>query len=367
MKKIGIMAMLVAVAAVVAFSAVASAEEIIPIEDFKVVEDFPSQIIAGSTYEAHYRFNCTANEPIPVTMYFGVGGPDIGPGEWSVGATVNGADISVLENGENAGNFILSYEVAARSTNNVKIRISSLPNILPAAYTFTMELWSKTVWVAPPPPPPPEKATLTVDTTPIKASVYVGGILWGTAPQSRSVGPGTYTVSFGAVSGYTTPPAQAVTLAAGETRTVTGTYAVGQPVQRDFTIGVSPDSGSVAQGGSVAATVSLTSVNGFSETVGLSASGLPSGAAATFGLTSGTPSFDSALTVSTSSTTLAGTYTITITGTGGGLTHAATYTLTVTPPATPPATPVVPLAAGIVIIVLAIGIMTWFWRIRRRA
>jgi hypothetical protein len=44
------------------------------------------------------------------------------------------------------------------------------------------------------------------------------------------------------------------------------------------------------------------------------------------------------MTISTASTTLAGTYTITITGTGGGKTHSCTYTLTVSglPPAPTP-------------------------------
>lgn len=223
MRRIGI-AVLVAVAVVVAFSAIASAEEI-PIEDFEVVEDFPSQIIAGSTYEAHYRFNCT--ESIPVTMYFAVGGPEIGIGEWFVSATVNGVEISVLENDEDAGNFILSYK--AVFANDVIIQISSLPNVLPAAYTFTLELWSETVWVAPPPPP---LATLTVDTTPVNGEVFVDGVSWGTASQTRSVDPGTHMVSFGDVSGYITPAPETVMLVADETRTVTGAYIVFPPEER---------------------------------------------------------------------------------------------------------------------------------------
>lgn len=73
-------------------------------------------------------------------------------------------------------------------------------------------------------PPPPAKATLTVDTTPIRASVYVDGPLWGIAPQMRELDAGTYTVSFGDVLGFITPASETVTLAEGETRTVTGVY-----------------------------------------------------------------------------------------------------------------------------------------------
>ncbi|MBA7602137.1 hypothetical protein ES703_09223 [subsurface metagenome] len=180
---------------------------------------------------------------------------------------------------------------------------------------------------------PPEKTTLTVDTTPVKGEVFVNGSSWGTAPQTQSVDPGTYTVSFGAVSSYVTPSAQTITLAAGETKTVIGTYEVAVP---DFSISVSPASGSVVQGGSVTATVSITSVAGFSETVSLSASGLPSGATASFSPSSGTPSFDSTLTISTASTTPTGTYSITIKGTGGEKTHSCTLTVTAVPVNQPP-------------------------------
>jgi len=74
--------------------------------------------------------------------------------------------------------------------------------------------------VSPPPPP----AILTVDTTPIKASIYVDNSLWGTAPQTGALVAGTYTISFGDVLGYLTPASETVTLTSGATKTVTGVY-----------------------------------------------------------------------------------------------------------------------------------------------
>jgi PGF-pre-PGF domain-containing protein len=103
------------------------------------------------------------------------------------------------------------------------------------------------------------------------------------------------------------------------------------PPVPDFSMSVSPTSGSVVQGGSANATVSVSSIAGFTSTVSLSASGLPSGATASFSSSSGTPSFNSTLTIPTSSTTPTGIYTITVTGAGAGTTHACTYTLTVSP------------------------------------
>ena len=75
----------------------------------------------------------------------------------------------------------------------------------------------------------PELATLTVDTTPVKGEVFVDGISWGIAPQTRELDAGTYTISFGDVPGYTKPSDRTVALAAGETRTVTGTYVAIPP------------------------------------------------------------------------------------------------------------------------------------------
>jgi hypothetical protein len=99
----------------------------------------------------------------------------------------------------------------------------------------------------------------------------------------------------------------------------------------DFTVTVSPTSGTVTAGSPASATVSTSAVGGFSGTVGYSATGLPSGAAAGFSPASGAVGSSSTLTLSTSSSTPAGTYAITVTGSSGSLTHSATYSLTVNP------------------------------------
>jgi hypothetical protein len=65
---------------------------------------------------------------------------------------------------------------------------------------------------------------LSIDTTPVKGEVFVDGQSWGIAPQSRTVNVGTYIVSFGSVSGYTTPSSQTVSVTKGQITTVTGVY-----------------------------------------------------------------------------------------------------------------------------------------------
>jgi PhoPQ-activated pathogenicity-related protein len=67
--------------------------------------------------------------------------------------------------------------------------------------------------------------TLAVSTTPVAGEVFVDGNSWGLAPQSRQVSVGAHTVSFGPVSGYTTPASQQVTIINSQTNSITGTYA----------------------------------------------------------------------------------------------------------------------------------------------
>jgi subtilisin-like proprotein convertase family protein/Zn-dependent M28 family amino/carboxypeptidase len=97
----------------------------------------------------------------------------------------------------------------------------------------------------------------------------------------------------------------------------------------DFSVAVSPTSGSVVAGSSATATVQTQTVSGDAQTVQLSASGLPSGATATFSPASVSTGASSTLTISTTASTPAGTYPVTITA-AGSVSRTATYTLTVT-------------------------------------
>jgi subtilase family serine protease len=100
-----------------------------------------------------------------------------------------------------------------------------------------------------------------------------------------------------------------------------------------FTLSDSPTSLTVTQGSSGTSTITVHDVNGFSGSVTLAASGLPSGVTATFGTnpTTGT----SVLTLTASSTATTGTSTVTITGTSGSLTATTTLALTVSSTTSP--------------------------------
>src|SRR5947209_8203286 len=108
------------------------------------------------------------------------------------------------------------------------------------------------------------------------------------------------------------------------------------PPALDFSLS-NGGSKTVTQGQSTSNTVTATLSSGTAQTVSFSASGLPSGATASFSPASCVPACSSALTISTASSTPAGSYPITVTGTSGSVSHSTSFTLTVNAPAPPPA------------------------------
>jgi xyloglucan-specific exo-beta-1,4-glucanase len=102
----------------------------------------------------------------------------------------------------------------------------------------------------------------------------------------------------------------------------------------DFALSTNPGSLSINRGASGTSAITITRTGGFSGSIALSASGLPSGVTASFSPSS-TSGSTSNLTLSASTTATTGPATVTITGTGGGLTRTTTISLTVNSPPTP--------------------------------
>ena len=106
------------------------------------------------------------------------------------------------------------------------------------------------------------------------------------------------------------------------------TLAGGSTSNPSYSLSVSPASLSIAAGASGSATVTVNPIDGFSGSVSLTASGLPSGVTASFSPASTTSTSTLTLTVSSSAT--AGSATVTITGTSGSLTASTSLALTIT-------------------------------------
>ncbi len=152
---------------------------------------------------------------------------------------------------------------------------------------------------------------------------------------TTSAGMSTLTVA----TGSTTPAGTYTLTVTGNTssltRSTTVTLVVTSPP--DFTLNASPASLSLTRPKagsykSVSSNITVTPVGGFTAPVGLSVTGLPTGATASFNpvtTAGGTVASISTLTIKTSSSTPRNTYTLNVTGVGNGITHTINITLTV--------------------------------------
>ena len=157
----------------------------------------------------------------------------------------------------------------------------------------------------------------------------------GTVAFTASGLPTGVTASFSS-AGVLTVSASSMATAGTSTVTVTGTsgtlshttpitLSVSAVAAPDFSLSASPSSLSVGQGSSGTSTITITPAHGFTGTVTLAASGVPTGVTALI-------STAHVLTLSASSTAAAGSSIVTITGTSGTVTHMTTVALTVTSP-----------------------------------
>src|SRR5437899_343513 len=112
-------------------------------------------------------------------------------------------------------------------------------------------------------------------------------------------------------------------------RTTSVTLVITAPAAGDFSLSASPSSQTVSQGDSASYTLSITRSGSFTAAVTLSVSGLPAGATASFSPNPATG--NSSLTINTNEqVTPQGSYVLTISGVGGGLTRVTSATLVVT-------------------------------------
>ncbi|WP_018681229.1 M4 family metallopeptidase [Actinokineospora enzanensis] len=160
-----------------------------------------------------------------------------------------------------------------------------------------------------------QPAGVTVSFNP--ASVQSGASSTMTVSASASAAAGTYPITVKGAAGATS-----------HTVTYNLTVSGGQPPTDDFSLALSPSDGSADPGKSVSTTVTTATTAGSAQTVALSASGLPSGATASFNPSSVQSGGTSTLTINTSASTAPGSYQVTITGSGTA-SHTATFSLTV--------------------------------------
>jgi Chitobiase/beta-hexosaminidase C-terminal domain/Family of unknown function (DUF6298)/Right handed beta helix region len=163
-------------------------------------------------------------------------------------------------------------------------------------------------------------ASLTMQTATSGASIYY--TTNGSSPtQSSTLYTGAMTLTSSAVV-----KAKAFKNGYSASAEASASFTISQPFS--FSLANAGDKSLVA-GSSVTNSVSTTLTSGSSQAVTFSASGLPTGATASFSSTSCSPACSSTLTINTSGSTPAGNSTITVTASGGGLTKTTTFSLNV--------------------------------------
>jgi hypothetical protein len=152
---------------------------------------------------------------------------------------------------------------------------------------------------------------------------------FGTNPTTGSSGI-TFTASGTATTGTSSVTITGVSGSLSHTTSISLT--VSATATPNFSLSASPSSLTVKQGTAGSSTISVTPSGGFTGSVTLSNSALPSGVTASFGTNPTTSS--SLLTFTASSTATVGTSTITVTGVSGTLSHTTTISLTISSSAT---------------------------------
>jgi plastocyanin len=115
----------------------------------------------------------------------------------------------------------------------------------------------------------------------------------------------------------------------GQEHATDASLTVNPFVGADFELGVRPLSSEVTQGLSVVYTVAVTTLHGFEDTVSLSLGGVPTHTTYTWEANPVVPNAESSLTITPSLLSPTGTYTLAVTGTGGGRVHSASFGMSI--------------------------------------
>jgi hypothetical protein len=148
----------------------------------------------------------------------------------------------------------------------------------------------------------------------------------GTLSPSSVQGSGSSTLSI--TTSSATPPGSYPLTITGTSGTLTHSTQV-TLVVADFSISVSPSSQTVRRRSNTRYSATIAPLGQFSATVSFRVTGLPAATSSSFNPTSVAGSGSSTLTISPKRNAPMGTYTLTVTGTGGGAQHSANVTLVV--------------------------------------
>jgi len=162
----------------------------------------------------------------------------------------------------------------------------------------------------------------------LSASGLPSGVTASFNPTSTTGGSSTLTLAASSTAAFGSATVTITGVGGSLTRTTTINLTVPQP---GFTLSANPGSLAINLGAGGTSTITITRTGGFTDSVALSASGLPNGVTASFNPAPATGT-SSALTLKAASNAAIGPATVTVTGTGGGMTRTTPISFSVVNP-----------------------------------
>ncbi len=289
----------------------------------------PSSQTVSAGGNTSYTVTATFTNTVNNTVYFSVSG-------LPTGASANFSPSSVVGTGSSTMTVTTSSSTPSGSYTLTVTGATSDSSDLTNSTTVTLNVTSFAIAASPSSQVIPSGGSGTYTAT-VTGGTGFNGVVSLTASGLPTGGSAAFnpTSVTGSGSSTMTVTLQNTVAAGNYTLTVKGTSGgttqstnVGLVVS-DFSISPTPSSRTVSPGNSTNYTVNVGNIDGFTGSVSLSATGLPTGATGVFNPTSTTAPGSSTLTVSTSGTTPNGTNTLNITGTNGNLSHSSPVTLIV--------------------------------------
>jgi hypothetical protein len=129
------------------FQASAFLSQFKPIPGLHVVKSLSAEMVAGPTYEWEVSFVNPKSEEglMNITLEIAEEKTIIGFGEFSVEGTLEACDnpsrehcTSTLTFTETSGGIFQSQTLIEKRFNQITLKISSVPNLMPETYTFTL-------------------------------------------------------------------------------------------------------------------------------------------------------------------------------------------------------------------------------------
>jgi len=275
--------------------------------------------VTGNLFTIVYRV-LASNRGTGIVFQTGCSGTSVP--NTCVTVTNPNVDSESVQNGSLLGPVIPNFAISADRSQTLQAGSSTFTNVR----VNSLNGFSGTVNLSTSPPPVcPSCPTWNIVPTSVSVASGGAGSANFTFHTTSGTPPMTYNVAVNGTSGSVS-------------HSVFLSFTVTAAPTPDFSISANPASQNVQQGSTATSSIMLSSVNGFSGTVNLSASISPSTKKAPVStLTPTSVTFasggtaTSTLLVSTGGGTTTGTYTVTITATNGSLTRTTTVTLTVLP------------------------------------